>query len=63
MCESDVYIERDGREELVASEVAYLTFKGEKLILVDINGKRVELENTSIKYIDFIKHRVVLKPT
>ncbi len=61
MCESNVYLERDGKEELVASEVAYLTVENGKIILLDINSKRIELENVVIKYIDFLKHKVVLR--
>jgi len=61
MCESNVYLERDGGEKLVASEVAYLAVKNGKIILLDINSKRIELENVVIKYIDFLKHKVVLR--
>ncbi len=62
MCESNAYIIKDGKEELLAKDVSYLLIEKSKVVLISIDGKRYELDNTVIDYIDFLKHKIVLKP-
>ncbi|MEM0084500.1 MAG: CooT family nickel-binding protein [Candidatus Methanomethylicia archaeon] len=61
MCESDIYVKSDGKEELLVKDVVSLVPKEGKFIFVDITGKVYELENVTIEYIDFISHKVVLR--
>lgn len=61
MCESKVYLVEDGKMNLVAEEVVSMTPKGNGYVFVDISGKKYELEDVVIEYIDFVQHKVVLK--
>lgn len=61
MCESNVYIKSDGKEELLVKDAVSLVSKEGKFIFVDITGKIYELENVTIEYIDFISHKIVLR--
>ena len=62
MCESNAYIIKEGKEELLAKDISYLSTEKNKVVLISIEGKRYELDNTVIDYIDFLKHKIVLKP-
>ncbi|MEM1645804.1 MAG: CooT family nickel-binding protein [Ignisphaera sp.] len=61
MCESKVYLMEDGKMNLVAEEVVSMVPKGNGYVFIDITGRRYELENVNIEYIDFVQHKVVLK--
>ncbi len=61
MCESNVYIIKNGNEELYAKDIVHLSIQGDKIVLVNIIGKRYELTKATIAYIDFLKHKIVLK--
>lgn len=61
MCESNVYVKDDGKEELLIKDAVSLVPKEGKFIFIDITGKKYEVENVTIEYIDFISHKVVLK--
>uniref|UniRef100_A0A7J3X9M8 CooT family nickel-binding protein n=3 Tax=Thermofilum pendens TaxID=2269 RepID=A0A7J3X9M8_THEPE len=61
MCETDVYlIDADG-EKLFAKEIASMSPKQKGYIFVDIYGRRYEVDDVEIVYIDFIGHKVVLR--
>jgi len=63
MCESRVYLMENGKINLVAEDVVSMTPKGNGYVLVDIAGRRYEVEDVVIEYIDFVQHKVVLKRT
>lgn len=63
MCESRVYLMENGKMNLVAEEVVSMVPKGNGYVLVDIAGRRYEVEDAVIEYIDFVQHKVVLKRT
>ncbi len=61
MCESKVFIRLGSEEKLLMDEVAHLRVNGDELIITNIYGKRMVLKCTEILYIDFMRHKVVIK--
>lgn len=62
MCESKVMLRRGESEEEVMDDVAYLKVSGSQVELVRIDGVRKTLEDVAIDEIDFIHHKVFLRP-
>ncbi|MEW6600895.1 MAG: CooT family nickel-binding protein [Nitrospirota bacterium] len=60
MCESNVYIEKDGKEELYLENVDILKPEGGKIFMRNLFGEQKTFEG-SIKEISLIKHRILLK--
>lgn len=61
MCESKVYIRRGDNEELIMEDVAHIRLGEEGLVLTNIYGKRALVKDAEILYIDFMRHKVVLR--
>mgnify|MGYP000462781586 CR=1 FL=1 len=61
MCESTVYLKEGENEKVIAREAVAMFPKDEGFVIVDISGNRISVERAEIEYIDFIKHKVVLK--
>lgn len=61
MCETNVYIEKDGKQEILMKDVISITPMGDKLMLIDLFGeqKQVKAEFKELKLLD---HMVVLTP-
>ncbi len=62
MCESKAILRRDGVEEELMDDVAYMKVSEDSVELVRIDGARKRLSNVVIDEIDFIHHKVFLKP-
>ncbi len=60
MCESNVYIEKDGKEELYLENVDILKPEGGKVYMKNLFGEQKIFEG-AIKEISLIKHKIVLK--
>jgi len=60
MCESNAYIVRGGKEELVLGDVATLEPKGDHLLLRGILGHSVEIKARLVK-LDFMGHKILLE--
>ncbi len=60
MCEANVYLERDGEEELVLESVYLIRPEGEKLFLVNIFGEQ-KLLRATFKLLDFTEDKIVLR--
>jgi len=60
MCESNVYIEKDGKEELYLENVDILKPEDGKIFMRNLFGEQKYFEG-SIKEISLIKHRIILK--
>jgi len=60
MCESKVVLVKDGREEVVMSDVVRVEVDGEKLKLYGILGEQAEVEG-KIVLIDMRSHKVVVE--
>jgi predicted RNA-binding protein len=62
MCESNVYLVRDGKEELVLADVAYIEPKGDSFLLMGILGNTVELKAKLFK-LDLMAHKILFTKT
>jgi len=61
MCESNAYIVRDGKEELVLEDVASMEPQGEdNLLLKGILGNPVQVKARLLK-MDFMAHKILLE--
>jgi len=59
MCETKVFIEKDGKKEEVLENVINIQNEEDGLLLKDLFGEQ-KLVKANIKYIDFMKHEMVL---
>ena len=60
MCLSKVYAIKNGKRELVLSEIASLKIEANKLLLTTLLGERKEI-SASIREIDFLTHSIILE--
>lgn len=60
MCETNVYIEKDGKEELYLENVDILKPQQGKLYMKNLFGEQKFFEG-AIKEISLNKHRIILK--
>jgi predicted RNA-binding protein len=59
MCESNVYIEKDGKEELYLENVDILRPEDGKVYMRNLFGEQKTFEGV-IKEISLVKHKIVL---
>jgi predicted RNA-binding protein len=60
MCEANVYIDRDGVEELIMENVDVLEPQAGKLFIRSIFGEQKILSNR-IKHISLVNHKIILE--
>jgi len=60
MCEANVYIDRDGVEELIMENVDVLEPEAGKLFIRSIFGEQKILPNR-IKHISLVNHKIILE--
>ncbi len=60
MCEANVYLEKDGKEELLLEAVYFIKPEEGKLLIVNIFGEQLTLK-ASFKQIDLLHDRIILK--
>ncbi len=60
MCETNVYVEEEGREELYLENVDILKLEGGNIYLKNLFGEQKYFEG-SIKEVSLNKHRIILK--
>lgn len=61
MCEANVYIEKDGKEELYFESVYLLKPEGDQILMVNIFGEQRVLRARFLR-LDLAKEKIVLKP-
>jgi predicted RNA-binding protein len=59
MCEAAAYILKDGKEELLLSDVDLIEPDGENLRLVSIFGEQ-KIVKASIQSLNLVNHKVIL---
>ncbi|GAI15868.1 unnamed protein product [marine sediment metagenome] len=59
MCETKVYIEKDGKKEEIFENVIDIQSEKDGFFLKDLFGEQKFIK-AKIKYIDFMKHEMVL---
>ncbi|MEW6243445.1 MAG: CooT family nickel-binding protein [Bacillota bacterium] len=60
MCESNAYVVRDGKEELVMESVDVLRPEGDEVYLESIFGEQKRLK-AHIKELRLVDHRIILE--
>ena len=60
MCESKVFLIKNGKEELIMEEVTRIEVDGDKLTIYGILGDKKEL-NGKVVLMDLIGHKIVLE--
>ncbi len=59
MCEANVFIARQGKEEIIMESVDILRPEGELIYIRDIFGEQMRLR-AYIKEMNLVEHRIVL---
>jgi len=60
MCEAKVYINNEGKEEMLMENVVIIRPETDRLILVDLFGETKEVE-ALIKEVKLVEHKVILE--
>ena len=60
MCLAKVYVDMNGRRELLMEEIALVEIKDEKLLVKTLFGEQKEI-GANIREIDFLTHSIVLE--
>jgi predicted RNA-binding protein len=60
VCQSSVYLVKDGREELVMEDVSVIKPQGEELLLVGMLGEKKQVK-AKIKELQLMDHRILLE--
>ncbi|HOB29730.1 MAG: CooT family nickel-binding protein [Dethiobacteria bacterium] len=60
MCQSSVYLVKDGREELVMEDVSVIKPQGDDLLLVGMLGEKKQVK-AKIKELQLMDHRILLE--
>jgi len=60
MCESKVFLIKNGKEELIMEDVTRIEVDGDKLTIYGILGDKKEL-NGKVVLMDLIGHKIVLE--
>ena len=62
MCEANVYLVKEGREELVMEDVSILRPERDELYLQNLFGEQKRMK-ARIKELNLINHRILLEET
>lgn len=60
MCQSSVYLVKDGQEELVMEDVSVVKPWGEELLLIGMLGEKKQVK-AKIKELQLMDHRILLE--
>lgn len=60
MCEAIVYLNKDGKQEMLMENVVTVRPEADKLILIDLFGERREV-SAAIKEVKLLEHQVILE--
>ncbi len=60
MCLSKVYVDTDGKRELMMEEVASIGFEKNKLLVKTLFGEQKEIKAV-VKQIDFVTNSIILE--
>ncbi len=60
MCQSSVYLVKDGREELVMEDVSVLKPQGEEILLIGMLGEKKQIK-AKFKELQLMDHRILLE--
>ena len=60
MCEANVILITNGKEQEIMKEVLHMEVSGEQLVMGDLLGNKKELQ-ARVKSINFINHKVIIE--
>ncbi len=60
MCESSVYLVKEGNKEKIMDEAILIDDEGDKLVVVGILGERKEILGGKIVKMDMGKHEILI---
>jgi predicted RNA-binding protein len=60
MCQSTVYLVKNGKEELVMEDVSVITPRGEEILLVGMLGEKKQIK-AKFKELQLMDHRILLE--
>ena len=60
MCESNAYLQKDGKEELLLENVTFLRPKDGKIVIKSLFGDEKEIDGNIVE-IDLMSHRIVFE--
>ena len=60
MCQSNAYLIKESKEELIMEDVVMIKPEGEKMLLVSLFGERKLIES-KINAIDLLNHKIFLE--
>ncbi len=61
MCESNAYLVKDGKEELVLESVELLEASGQEIKLVSLFGEEKRVKGR-VKQLSLVEHKILLEP-
>lgn len=61
MCQSNAYIMKDGKEEMILSDIISIKPTGNRLLLTNLFGEEEVIE-ASIEEVDLLHHKIKLTP-
>lgn len=61
MCQSNAYIVKDGKEEMILSDIISIRPTGTRLLLTNLFGEEEVIE-ASIEEVDLLHHKIKLTP-
>jgi len=61
MCLSTVYVEREGKREVVMEEAAQMKVRDNLIEVSELLGETKRLEGYQVEAVDFLSHFVVLR--
>jgi len=62
MCESHVYLLKDGVQKMIMEDVVFIRPQGEQLYLQNLLGNEQTVD-AKISEIRFMEHKIILEPT
>lgn len=60
MCQSTVYLVKEGREEMLMEDVSVITPQGDEILLVGMLGERKKVR-AKFKELQLMDHRILLE--
>jgi predicted RNA-binding protein len=60
MCQSNAYIIKDGKEEMILSDIISIKPTGTRLLLTNLFGEEEAIE-ASIEEVDLLHHKIKLR--
>jgi len=61
MCESNVYMLKNGKEELILENVDFLENNGKQVKIIDIFGDK-KMVRAKVKTLSLVEHKIILEP-